>query len=282
MFGAQCVVLAIDAKSGPARAWEVYVAGGRTPTGRDAVAWAREGVERGAGEILLTSMDRDGTNAGYDLDLTRAVSRGGAGAGHRLGRRGDARAPRRGARGGRRRRARRHRSSTSATSRSPRRRPRSAGAGVPVRPCGVNAPRGPRAVGRRSTGRLRRGAIDEARRDFAWFDDRRATAPSTSSCGWSEAAPDWDAFGPLEGGFVTPRNVVYQDGGRTIIDWFGQGERRARPRRRAPHDHRRGRPPRPRGRLPLPALAVRRAPRRARAAAAARARAGRRRRGRWR
>jgi cyclase len=74
-FGAQCVVLAIDAK---ARAdddgWEVFVAGGRTPTGRDAVEWAREGVERGAGEILLTSMDRDGTNDGYDLALTRAVS----------------------------------------------------------------------------------------------------------------------------------------------------------------------------------------------------------------
>jgi cyclase len=77
-FGAQCVVLAIDAKARPAqgggRAWEAYVAGGRTPTGRDAVAWAREGVERGAGEILLTSMDRDGTNAGYDLELTAAVA----------------------------------------------------------------------------------------------------------------------------------------------------------------------------------------------------------------
>jgi cyclase len=74
VFGAQCVVLAIDAKRTPAGPWEVYVAGGRTPTGRDAVAWAREGVERGAGEILLTSMDRDGTNAGYDLELTAAVS----------------------------------------------------------------------------------------------------------------------------------------------------------------------------------------------------------------
>ena len=73
VFGAQCVVLAIDAKrSGDS--WEVYVAGGRTPTGIDAVRWAREGVERGAGEILLTSMDRDGTNAGYDLALTAAVS----------------------------------------------------------------------------------------------------------------------------------------------------------------------------------------------------------------
>ena len=72
-FGAQCGVLAIDAKARD-ESWEVFVAGGRTPTGRDAVAWAREGVERGAGEILLTSMDRDGTNAGYDLALTQAVS----------------------------------------------------------------------------------------------------------------------------------------------------------------------------------------------------------------
>ena len=73
-FGAQCVVLAIDAKSRGPEGWEAYVAGGRTPTGRDAVAWAREGTERGAGEILLTSMDRDGTNAGYDLGLTTAVA----------------------------------------------------------------------------------------------------------------------------------------------------------------------------------------------------------------
>ena len=73
VFGAQCVVLAIDAKRAGS-SWEVHVAGGRTATGRDAVTWAREGVERGAGEILLTSMDRDGTNAGYDLALTAAVS----------------------------------------------------------------------------------------------------------------------------------------------------------------------------------------------------------------
>jgi cyclase len=72
-FGAQCAVLAIDAKQVDA-GWEVFVAGGRTPTGRDVVAWAQEGVERGAGEILLTSMDRDGTNDGYDIALTRAVS----------------------------------------------------------------------------------------------------------------------------------------------------------------------------------------------------------------
>ena len=102
VFGAQCVVLAIDAKAvdsgarrpvvgspGDASAaaqgagsadlpatphWEVFVAGGRTAAGLDVVQWAREGVERGAGEILLTSMDRDGTNDGYDLDLTRAVA----------------------------------------------------------------------------------------------------------------------------------------------------------------------------------------------------------------
>src|SRR5204862_1947819 len=77
-FGAQCVVLAIDAKAqegaNGAASWEAFVAGGRTPAGRDAVQWAREGVERGAGEILLTSMDRDGTSDGYDLALTSAVS----------------------------------------------------------------------------------------------------------------------------------------------------------------------------------------------------------------
>ncbi|HEV3095366.1 MAG TPA: imidazole glycerol phosphate synthase subunit HisF [Solirubrobacteraceae bacterium] len=77
VFGAQCVVLAIDAKAAASQngpSWEAFVAGGRTATGRDAVAWAREGAERGAGEILLTSMDRDGTADGYDLPLTRAVS----------------------------------------------------------------------------------------------------------------------------------------------------------------------------------------------------------------
>jgi cyclase len=91
-FGSQCVVLAIDAKARAARpgevraggvagpdlssagGWEAYLAGGRTPTGRDVLEWAREAVERGAGEILLTSMDRDGTNSGYDLPLTSAVS----------------------------------------------------------------------------------------------------------------------------------------------------------------------------------------------------------------
>ena len=73
-FGAQCVVIAIDAKRDDA-GWGAYVNGGRRKVaGRDAVAWAEEAVERGAGEVLLTSMDRDGTNDGYDLDLTRAVA----------------------------------------------------------------------------------------------------------------------------------------------------------------------------------------------------------------
>jgi len=75
-FGSQCIVVAIDAKrepGGPLR-WGVYTHGGRRPTGRDAVEWAREVEALGAGEILLTSMDRDGTGDGYDLELTRAVS----------------------------------------------------------------------------------------------------------------------------------------------------------------------------------------------------------------
>jgi cyclase len=74
VLGAQCVVLAIDAKARGDGTFEVYVAGGRSATGRDAVAWAREGTERGAGEILLTSMDRDGTQDGYDLELTAAIA----------------------------------------------------------------------------------------------------------------------------------------------------------------------------------------------------------------
>jgi cyclase len=73
-FGAQCVVIAIDAKR-ESDGWGVYVNGGRKRVeGRGAVAWAREAVERGAGEVLLTSMDRDGTNDGYDIELTRAVA----------------------------------------------------------------------------------------------------------------------------------------------------------------------------------------------------------------
>ena len=71
-FGSQCVVVAIDARRSGS-GWEVVVDGGRTGTGRDAVEWAREASRRGAGEILLTSMDRDGTRSGYDLELTRAV-----------------------------------------------------------------------------------------------------------------------------------------------------------------------------------------------------------------
>jgi cyclase len=73
-FGNQCIVLAIDAKFRVEGKWEVFVHGGRTPTGRDAVEWAKEGVKAGAGEILLTSMDRDGTRDGFDLDLTEAIA----------------------------------------------------------------------------------------------------------------------------------------------------------------------------------------------------------------
>lgn len=74
-FGNQCVVVAIDAKRSKKASWEVYIHGGRTATGLDVVKWAREAERRGAGEILLTSMDGDGTKAGYELDLTRAVSK---------------------------------------------------------------------------------------------------------------------------------------------------------------------------------------------------------------
>ena len=74
MFGRQCVVLAIDAKAMPGGSWNVFITGGRHDTGRDAVEWAIEGVERGAGEILLTSMDRDGTNIGFDLELLRVIT----------------------------------------------------------------------------------------------------------------------------------------------------------------------------------------------------------------
>jgi cyclase len=73
-FGAQCIVLAIDARRRDLSGWEVYINGGRVSTGIDAVEWAVHGVELGAGEILLTSMDADGTLAGYDLNLTRAVA----------------------------------------------------------------------------------------------------------------------------------------------------------------------------------------------------------------
>jgi cyclase len=73
-FGCQCVVLAIDARRRSSGGWEVTTHGGRQSTTLDALAWAREGVQRGAGEILLTSMDADGTKAGYDLELTRTIS----------------------------------------------------------------------------------------------------------------------------------------------------------------------------------------------------------------
>jgi imidazole glycerol-phosphate synthase subunit HisF len=73
-FGSQCVTVAIDAKRGASGAFEVFTHGGRTPTGLDAVQWAKRMAEYGAGEILLTSMDRDGTKIGYDLELTRAIA----------------------------------------------------------------------------------------------------------------------------------------------------------------------------------------------------------------
>jgi cyclase len=74
-FGSQCIVVAIDARNVGGEKWEVYIHGGRTPTGIDAVAWAVEVERLGAGEILLTSMDRDGTRDGYDIPLTRAIAR---------------------------------------------------------------------------------------------------------------------------------------------------------------------------------------------------------------
>ena len=73
-FGSQCIVLAIDAKARPGGGWEVYLNGGRVPTGIDAVQWAMEGVRRGAGEILLTSMDTDGEGGGFAMELTRTVA----------------------------------------------------------------------------------------------------------------------------------------------------------------------------------------------------------------
>lgn len=73
-FGAQCIVLAIDARRRDSSGWEVYINGGRVPTGIDAVEWAVRGVKLGAGEILLTSMDADGTLAGYNIELTRAIA----------------------------------------------------------------------------------------------------------------------------------------------------------------------------------------------------------------
>ncbi|MFA4884843.1 MAG: imidazole glycerol phosphate synthase subunit HisF [Desulfotomaculaceae bacterium] len=74
-FGSQCIVVAIDARQAGPDSWEVYIHGGRTPTGIDAVGWARQVEALGAGEIMLTSMDRDGTKDGYDIPLTRAIVR---------------------------------------------------------------------------------------------------------------------------------------------------------------------------------------------------------------
>ncbi len=73
-FGRQCIVLAVDARRSGDSTWEVYINGGRTPTGMDVIEWIKRGVELGAGEILLTSMDKDGTKDGYDIPLTKAVS----------------------------------------------------------------------------------------------------------------------------------------------------------------------------------------------------------------
>ncbi|MBB5336325.1 imidazole glycerol phosphate synthase subunit HisF [Pectinatus brassicae] len=73
-FGRQCVVLAVDAKQNGENSWEIYINGGRTPTGLDCIEWVKKAVDLGAGEILLTSMDCDGTKTGYDIALTRSVS----------------------------------------------------------------------------------------------------------------------------------------------------------------------------------------------------------------
>ncbi|HWA01330.1 MAG TPA: imidazole glycerol phosphate synthase subunit HisF [Caulobacterales bacterium] len=73
-FGSQCIVVALDAKRAAPDKWEVFIHGGRTPTGKDAVAFATEAVERGAGELLVTSMDRDGTRAGYDIALLKEIT----------------------------------------------------------------------------------------------------------------------------------------------------------------------------------------------------------------
>jgi cyclase len=73
-FGSQCIVLAVDARKSGENKWEVFINGGRTPTGLDCIEWVKQAVSLGAGEILLTSMDKDGTKDGYDIPLTRAVS----------------------------------------------------------------------------------------------------------------------------------------------------------------------------------------------------------------
>ena len=99
-FGDQCIVVAIDAKKvskpGEPDRWEIFTHGGRNPTGLDAVEYAKEVVSLGAGEILLTSMDRDGTKSGFDIALTRAVADAVPRAGDRLGRRRQSRSPGRG------------------------------------------------------------------------------------------------------------------------------------------------------------------------------------------
>ena len=95
-FGTQCIVVAIDAKRVAGGGFEIFTHGGRRPTGIDAIQWARRMADAGAGEILLTSMDRDGTRAGFDLELTRAVADAVTIPGHRVGRRRHAGSPGRG------------------------------------------------------------------------------------------------------------------------------------------------------------------------------------------
>ena len=128
-FGSQCVVCAIDARRDAGGGWRAYVDGGRRATDWDAIAWAAHAVELGAGEILMTSMDSDGVQDGYDLELVRTLCDDGQRAGRRLRRRGQARStsPTR-SRPAPRRRSRRRSSMTEPT-RSRRRRPPAARAG---------------------------------------------------------------------------------------------------------------------------------------------------------
>ena len=162
-YGAQCIVAAIDAKQSAPGAWQVYTHGGRTPTGLDAVAWAREVVARGAGEILLTSMDRDGVRTGFDLALTRAVVEAvevpviASGVSARSPTWSTASSP------AAPMRFSRHRSSTTASSRSGRRRPRwprraSRCAADASRPAAVRG--GGRAAAWGAPARVRRRLLD--------------------------------------------------------------------------------------------------------------------------
>ena len=173
-FGSQCIVVAIDAKrraAAPDPTFEVYTHGGRRPTGRDAVAWAREAVDLGAGEILLTSMDRDGTRDGYDLELTRGDRRGRLGPGDRLGRGGDARPPSRRPRPGQgRRRAR-------GLDLPLRRAQRAGGQAIPPGPRGAGPPRGGSGV---TAACRRRFSSTRTASSRPWSRKRRR-----ARCSWS-------------------------------------------------------------------------------------------------